>query len=200
VAQRFITREQPSLEAQLVNLADEMAYNAHDIDDGVRSGLIDIEALRILPLFERFHAQVLKEYPALQGRRLLSEIIRRLLSAQVFDVIDQTRKRIAQHGIAREADVRQAPPLVSFSPELAQEVQQIKSWLFKHLYRHGQVIAKMDEAQDMVRELFASYLVHPKRLPDAYACQSNLPRAIADYIAGMTDRFAEMKWRELSAH
>jgi dGTPase len=200
VAQRFITREQPSLEAQLVNLADEMAYNAHDIDDGVRSGLIDIEALRVLPLFERFHAQVLKEYPTLQGRRLLSEIIRRLLSAQVFDVIDQTRKRIAQHGIAREADVRQAPPLVSFSPELAQEVQQIKSWLFKHLYRHGQVIAKMDEAQDMVRELFASYLAHPKRLPDAYACQSNLPRAIADYIAGMTDRFAEMKWRELSAH
>jgi dGTPase len=199
VAHRFIAKEQPSLEAQLVNLADEMAYNAHDIDDGIRSGLIEMEALRELALFERFHSQVRSEYPELQGRRLLSEIIRRLLSAQVFDVIDQTRKRIAEHGIQTEEDVRQAPALVSFSPELAEEVQQVKSWLFKHLYRHAQVTTKMDEAQGMVRELFASYLIHPGQLPKAYAQQSDLPRAIADYIAGMTDRFAEMKWRELQA-
>jgi dGTPase len=198
VAHRFIAKEQPSLEAQLVNLADEMAYNAHDIDDGIRSGLIEMEALRDLALFEKFYAKVRNEYPDLQGRRLLSEIIRRLLSAQVFDVIDQTRKRIAEHGIQTELDVRQAPPIVSFSPELAKQVQQIKSWLFKHLYRHTQVIAKMDEAQSMVRELFASYLAHPNRLPEAYARQSDLPRAIADYIAGMTDRFAEIKWREVS--
>jgi dGTPase len=199
VAHRFIAKEQPSLEAQLVNLADEMAYNAHDIDDGIRSGLIELEALRELALFERFHSQVRSEYPDLQGRRLLSEVIRRLLSAQVFDVIDQTRKRIAEHGIQTEEAVRQAPALVSFSPELAKEVQQVKSWLFKHLYRHAQVIAKMDEAQSIVRELFASYLTHPGQLPKAYAQQSDLPRAIADYIAGMTDRFAEMKWRELQA-
>lgn len=197
VAHRFVAKEQPSLEAQLVNLADEMAYNAHDIDDGVRSGLVEMDALRSLAWFERFHAQVAHEYPALQGRRRLSEIIRRLLSAQVFDVIDQTRKRISAHNIQTEADVRQAQPLVSFSPELAGEVQQVKSWLFKHLYRHTQVIAKMDEAQGMVRDLFASYLVEPSRLPEAYAQQSNLPRAIADYIAGMTDRFAQVKWREM---
>ncbi|TAG27629.1 MAG: deoxyguanosinetriphosphate triphosphohydrolase [Burkholderiales bacterium] len=199
VAHRFLAKEQPSLEAQLVNLADEMAYNAHDIDDGIRSGLIEMEALRELALFERFHSSVLSEYPDLQGRRLLSEIIRRLLSAQVFDVIDQTRKRIAERGIQTEEDVRQAPALVSFSPELAKQVQHIKSWLFKHLYRHPQVIAKMDEAQSMVRELFASYLAHPNKLPEAYSRQADLPRAIADYIAGMTDRFAEMKWRELQA-
>jgi dGTPase len=197
VAHRFIAKEQPSLEAQLVNLADEMAYNAHDIDDGIRSGLIEMEALFDLTLFEKFHAQVTSEHPALQGRRLLSEIIRRLLSAQVFDVIDQTRRRIAAHDIQTEADVRQAPPLVCFSPELAGQVQQVKSWLFKHLYRHAQVIAKMDEAQGMVRDLFASYLREPSRLPGAYAQQSDLPRAIADYIAGMTDRFAQVKWREM---
>ena len=197
VAHRFMAKEQPSLEAQLVNLADEMAYNAHDIDDGIRSGLIDMDALRALALFERFHAQVAHEYPALQGRRRLSEIIRRLLSAQVFDVIDQTRSRIAAHGIQTETDVRHAPPLVAFSPELAGQVQQVKSWLFKHLYRHTQVIAKMDEAQGMVRDLFASYLREPCRLPEAYAQQSDLPRAIADYIAGMTDRFAQVKWREM---
>jgi dGTPase len=193
VAQRFISKQQPGLEAQLVNLADEMAYNAHDIDDGIRSGLIEMEALRELALFERFHSSVRNEYPSLQGRRLLSEIIRRLLSAQVFDVIDQTRKRIAEHSIQTEADVRQAPPLVSFSPELAKEVQHIKSWLFKHLYRHSQVIAKMDEAQSMVRELFTAYLKNPQLMPSAYAQQSDLPRATADYIAGMTDRFAEQK-------
>jgi dGTPase len=199
VAHRFIAKEQPSLEAQLVNLADEMAYNAHDIDDGIRSGLIELEALRELALFERFHSQVRSEYPSLQGRRFPSEIIRRLLSAQVFDVIDQTRKLISQYGIQTEEDVRQAPPLVSFSPELAKEVQQVKSWLFKHLYRHVQVTAKMDEAQRMVRELFESYLAQTDQLPKAYATQNDLPRAIADYIAGMTDRFAEMKWRDLKA-
>jgi dGTPase len=199
VAHRFIAKQQPSLEAQLVNLADEMAYNAHDIDDGIRSGLIEIEALRELVLFERFYSRVQSDYPSLQGRRLLSEIIRRLLSSQVFDVIDQTRKRIAEHGIQAEADVRQAAPLVSFSPELAKEVQHIKSWLFKHLYRHSQVRAKMDEAQGMVRELFAAYLRKPDLMPAAYAQQADQPRAISDYIAGMTDRFAEQSWRRLRA-
>ena len=198
VAHRFIAREQPSLEAQLVNLADEMAYNAHDIDDGIRSGLIELEALRELALFERFYSSVQCEYPSVQGRRLLSEIIRRLLSAQVFDVIDQTRKRLAEQSIQTEEDVRQAPPLVGFSPELAKEVQQIKSWLFKHLYRHAQVIGKMDEAQSMVRELFAAYLQRPALMPAAYAQQTDLPRAVADYIAGMTDRFAEQSWRKLN--
>jgi dGTPase len=197
VANRFITRQQPSLEAQLVNLADEMAYNAHDIDDGVRSGLIDMQALRELSLFEQCHAAVQHQFPDLQGRRLLHEIIRRLLCAQVFDVIDQTRREIAQQGIETEADVRLAKPLVKFSQEVGMQVQQTKRWLFAHLYRHAQVTAKMDEAQRMVRDLFRLYLDAPKHLPPAYAQQSDQPRAIADYIAGMTDRFAQLKWREL---
>jgi dGTPase len=190
VAHRFIAKEQPSLEAQLVNLADEMAYNAHDIDDGVRSGLVEMDALRELTLFERFHAQVCHEYPALQGRRLLSEIIRRLISAQVFDVIDTTRRALLAHGIESEADVRQTGPLVSFSAELAQQVQQVKRWLFANLYRHARVTEKTDEARQIVRDLFATYQNQPQLLPRAYAEQADLPRAIADYIAGMTDRFA----------
>jgi dGTPase len=190
VASRFTLKQQPSLEAQLVNLADEMAYSAHDIDDGIRSGLIELQALRELTLFERFYAQVTQEYAQLQGRRLLSEIIRRLLSAQVFDVIDQTRRAIAEQQIQTETDVRHASPLVAFTHQMTQEVREVKSWLFKHLYRHTQVISKMNEAQSMVRELFAAYLRNPSLLPDAYSKQSDLPRAIADYIAGMTDRFA----------
>lgn len=149
-----------------------------------------MEALRALPLFERFHAQVLREYPALQGRRLLSEVIRRLLSAQVFDVIDQTRRALAEQGIESEADVRQASAIVAFTPELATQVQQIKRWLFANLYRHPQVVSKTDEAKRIVRELFTAYQAGPDLLPAAYASQPDLPRAIADYIAGMTDRFA----------
>jgi dGTPase len=190
VAHRFVTGQQPSLEAQLVNIADEMAYNAHDIDDGVRSGLIEMEALRELDLFERFYAAVKQEHPGLQGRRLLSEVIRRLLSAQVFDLIEQTRKNLKVHAIASEDDVRRAPALVAFSAALKAQIQQIKSWLFRHLYRHNDVASKMEEAQIIVRELFAAYLQEPVRMPVAYAQQTALPRAIADYIAGMTDRFA----------
>jgi dGTPase len=190
VAHRFIAHEQPSLEAQLVNLADEMAYNAHDIDDGVRSGLIELEALRELPLFERFYQQVRSEYADLQGRRLLHEIIRRLLSAQVFDLIDHTRSRMAEHRIETEQEVREAKALVGFSSELKSEIASVKSWLFKHLYRHAQVTSKMDEAQAMVRSLFEAYLHQPALMPAAYAQRNDLPRAIADYIAGMTDRFA----------
>jgi dGTPase len=197
VAHRFIAKKQPSLEAQLVNLADEMAYNAHDIDDGVRSGLIEIEALRELALFERFHTQVLREYPDLQGRRLLSEIIRRLLSVQVFDVIDQTRRALDAHGIQSEADVRLAEPIVGLTQEMAAQVQDIKRWLFRHLYRHTQVTAKMDEAAAKVRELFQAYLREPALMPAAYAQQTQLPRAIADYIAGMTDRFASHEYVKL---
>ena len=117
----------------------------------------------------------------------------------MFDVIDQTRQQIAQHRIETESDVRQAAPLVKFSEETATQVLQIKRWLFKHLYRHLEVTSKMDEAQTMVRDLFASYLREPARLPESYAAQSDLPRAIADYIAGMTDRFAQLKWRELQS-
>jgi dGTPase len=190
VAHRFIAKLQPSLEAQLVNLADEMAYNAHDIDDGIRSGLMEMDALRELALFERYHAQVTAQYPQLSGRRLLSEIIRRLLSAQVFDVIDATRRALAQHEIQTEAQVRQAPALVAFSPELAEQILQIKRWLFKHLYRHAQVTEKTDEAKIIVRDLFAVYLKQVAHLPLAYAQRTDQPRAIADYIAGMTDRFA----------
>ncbi len=199
VAHRFIAKEQPSLEAQLVNLADEMAYNAHDIDDGIRSGLIEMEALRELALFEKFHTQVRSEYPALQGRRLLSEIIRRLLSAQVFDVIEHTRAQLSAHRIASEEDVRQAPPLVNFSDEMTRQVQAVKRWLFKHLYRHTQVTTQMEQAQQGVRELFTAYLREPSHMPAAYAQQANLPRAIADYIAGMTDRFAQREHVKLLA-
>ena len=190
VAHRFIHGTQPSLEAQLANMADQIAYNAHDIDDGVRSGLITMEQLVEVPLFARFHDQVMQDYPRLQGRRVLFETIRRMLSAQVHDVIAATQQAIAHSDVRSVTDVRAAKPLVQFSAAMQTESTAVKRWLFQNLYRHPQVGHTTDEAQATVRALFGIYLQHPAHMPAAYAQRANTPRAVADYIAGMTDRFA----------
>jgi dGTPase len=190
VARRFIDGTQPSLEAQLANIADEIAYNAHDIDDGVRSGLITIDQLLSLPLFARFHGQVVQMHPALLGRRVLFEVIRQMLSAQVFDVIDATRAALKAHHISTPEDVRYAPLLVQFSAAMGAETQAVKSWLFRNLYRHQQVTQTTDNAKLVIRTLFAAYMHTPTHMPTSYSEQTNTPRAVADYIAGMTDRFA----------
>ncbi|MCR5865606.1 deoxyguanosinetriphosphate triphosphohydrolase [Aquincola sp. J276] len=192
VARRFLDGTQPGLEAQLCNLADEIAYNAHDIDDGVRSGLLTMEQLEAVPLFTRYRDEALAEYPSLagQGRRLLFEAIRRMLSDQVYDVIATTRMAIdaAAPGSADEA--RQAPPLVGFSPVMREQSTALKRFLTRELYRHPQVMDTTDRARRVVRELFSAYLAAPGEMPADYAAAPDRHRAVADYIAGMTDRFA----------
>jgi dGTPase len=190
VGRRFLDRTQPSLEAQLCNLADEIAYNAHDIDDGVRSGLITLEQVRAVELFDAFCRDTLREFPQLQGRRLLYEAIRRMLSAQVYDVIDATRAALAAHGPASADAARALPPLVAFSPAMRERSQQLKTFLFHNLYRHAQVVETTGRAKDVVRELFAAYCHDPAQMQAGFAARSDTPRAVADYIAGMTDRFA----------
>jgi len=190
VAHRFLHRQQPSLEAQLCNLADQIAYNAHDIDDGVRSGLLRIEALAEVALFERHRGEAAAEHPGLAGRRLLYETIRRMLSAQVYDVIDATRAALAAHAPADAEAVRRAPPLVQFSAAMRAQSVALKQFLFANLYRHPQVMQTTGQAQQAVRELFALYVREEGALPAAYAARQDRPRAVADYIAGMTDRYA----------
>jgi dGTPase len=190
VARRFIEGTQPSLEAQLTNLADEIAYNAHDIDDGVRSGLLSVEQVRAVPLFARFHDEALAEHPTLAGRRLLFEAIRRMLSQQMYDVMDATQARLAHYAPQSADDVRRAPPLVCFSDAMRGESRQMKSFLMRHLYRHPQVMETTGRAKGVVRALVAAYLAAPKEMPADFAGREDLPRAVADYIAGMTDRFA----------
>jgi dGTPase len=190
VGRRFLARTQPSLEAQVCNLADEIAYNAHDIDDGVRSGLLEHEQLRVLPLFDRFHREVLHAHPALAGKRLLYETIRRMLSAQVYDVIDSSAALIDAHAPQSADAARGMPPLVRFSPVLAAEVAQVKSFLFEQLYRHPRVMATTEGARQVVELLFEAYLADPAQLPADHAQRLPRQEAIADYIAGMTDRFA----------
>jgi dGTPase len=197
VARRFIDRSQPSLEAQLVNLADEMAYSAHDMDDGVRSGLISMEQLCQLGLFGQFHTQVLGQYPQLAGRRLLFEVIRRMLSSQVYDVIDTTRSALQAHQVGSADTARTQPPLVQFSSPMRIQTNEIKHWLLHNLYRHPQVMQTTVQAQAMVSDLFAAYRAQPKHMPTSYAQQANQPRAVADYIAGMTDRHAQREHERL---
>ncbi|MGI4778787.1 MAG: deoxyguanosinetriphosphate triphosphohydrolase [Janthinobacterium lividum] len=190
IARRFIDRTQPSLEAQLCNLADAIAYNAHDIDDGVRSGLIDIGQLAEVELFERYRQEALAEYPQLGGRRVLYETIRRMLSAQVYDVIDSTRAAVDAVAPADADAVRLAPPLVLFSTPMHAQSTALKRFLFANLYRHPRVMQTTLQAQDVVRELFVAYLSKTHEMPDSFAHRTDAPRAVADYIAGMTDRFA----------
>lgn len=198
VAHRFIENTQPSLEAQLCNLADEIAYNAHDIDDGVRSGLIDIDQLRQVELFERFRHEAVAEYPDLAGRRLLYETIRRMLSSQVYDVIDATRAALDEAAPSDADAVRHCQRLVHFSPQMRSQSSELKRFLFANLYRHARVVQTTTQAQQVVRELFAAYLSQPDEMPPDYARQEDTPRAVADYIAGMTDRFAMREHERLT--
>ena len=202
VAARFLSGRQTSLEGQLANLADAIAYNAHDVDDGVRSGLITLEQLQTVPLFAHFYEQTLAEYPQLAAphaqRRLLYETIRRMLSAQVYDVIHTTRQHIAQAGVQHVDDVRAwGQPLVRFSDGMQAQSQALKHFLFHQLYRHAQVVHTMDAARQVVHDLFAAYmqqpaLMKPRFVQRAQAAPSAavLARTVADFVAGMTDRYA----------
>ena len=209
VGQRFLLREQPSLEAQLCNLADEIAYNAHDIDDGVRSGLITLEQLRDVPLFDRYRVQSLAEFPQLDDarnhRRLLYDAIRRMLSAQVYDVIEATQAAL-EHARPRHVDeVRALPTMVQFSLPMRAESLALKRFLFHNLYRHPRVVQTTDQAKQVVRDLFAMYLKRPEKMKPSFAARVGqgddagcCARVVADFIAGMTDRYAAREHERLT--
>jgi dGTPase len=198
VGRRFLDGTQPSLEAQLCNLADEIAYNAHDIDDGVRSGLISIEQVRTVDLFDQHCREALADHPQLQGRRVLYEATRRMLSAQVYDVIDATRAAIEQAAPADADAARRSAPLVRFSAAMRQRSQLLKDFLLRNLYRHPQVMETTGAARQVVRELFDAYLKAPSEMQSGFASREDTSRAVADYIAGMTDRFAAREHERLT--
>jgi dGTPase len=190
VARRFLDRTQPSLEAQLCNLADEIAYNAHDIDDGVRSGLLSLEQLGEVELAVRFRDAALRDFPLLAGRRLLFETIRRMLSAQVYDVIEATSATLAERRPASADAARQLPVLVRFGDTMVSQSAQLKAFLRANLYRHPRVVQTTGLAKQVIRDLFAAYCNDASQLPPEHALSAVGPRGVADYIAGMTDRFA----------
>ena len=202
VARRFAANAQASLEAQLVNLADEIAYNAHDIDDGVRSGLLGVEQLADLSLFARYDSEALEVHQRLaeQPRRRLAEALRRMLSAQVQDTIVATQAKLNAHAPVNADAVRGLPPLLCFSLAMREQSAQLKSFLFAALYRHPQVMRTTERARELVRVLFAAYIAAPTQMPaeqsSAFAERGH--RVVADYVAGMTDRFASREYTRLT--
>jgi dGTPase len=199
VGERFLTQQQPSLEAQLANLADEIAYNNHDVDDGLRSGLITLEQLSGVAIFSRNLAQVRARYPALNDRRLIHETVRRMINDLVTDLTRQSLELIRAHAPASADLVRRAPPLVAFSPQVKAEQQELKTFLRKHLYQHYRVQRMANKARRVVRELFQAFLDDRRLLPPEFQerAADDAPRAIADYVAGMTDRYAIREHRRL---
>ena len=201
VAERFILRRRPSLEAQLVNLSDELAYNNHDVDDGLRSGLITLEALCTVPIFKHHRDLALKEFPKLKERRLVHETVRRMISTLVQDLTTQSMANIKKHAPNTLDEVRRAPTLVSFSKAMEKEQLALKQFLRVNLYQHYRVARMSSKARRIVSELFHALLNEPKLLPPEYQARAreDKPRAIADYIAGMTDRYAMLEHRRLFA-
>ncbi|WP_082954635.1 deoxyguanosinetriphosphate triphosphohydrolase [Acidihalobacter prosperus] len=198
LGERFISGGQPSLEAQLTNLADEIAYNNHDIDDGLRAGLIFIEQLRPLPLFGEAYETVTGRYPGLGERRVVHEVIRRMIGRLVNDLVETSRARIAAAApLDCDAVRAQREPLIAFSPAIRVANLALKRFLHAHLYRHERVRKLTDEAKRIVAELFVAYRTAPEQLPadtrdklQRAVHETARARVVADYIAGMTDRYA----------
>jgi dGTPase len=207
VAARFIIGGQPTLEAQVANLADEIAYNNHDIDDGIRAGLLTPEQLRAVPIFARHHDQVLHAYPKAIPKQERHETVRRIIGALVGDLTEQSRHALAESGVQSPDEVRaQAQPLIGYSAEIANESRALKRFLHEQLYRHSQVYRVMEKSKRVLRDLFAAFMGDPRLLPPqeyhaALASKAegdeSLARVVADYIAGMTDRFAIDEWERL---
>jgi len=201
VGERFLKKRRPSLEAQLANLADEVAYNNHDVDDGLRSGLVTIEQLCTVRIFRRHRDAALKEFPKLNGRRLVHETVRHMISTLVSDLTRQSAANIRAQAPQSLADVRRAPALIAFSPRIEKEQLELKQFLRVNLYQHFRVARMSSKARRIVTELFNALLAEPKLLPPDFQARAreDKPRTIADYIAGMTDRYAMLEHRRLFA-
>lgn len=200
LGQRFIDRSQPSLEAQLTNLADEIAYNNHDIDDGLRSGLLTMKQMEEVELFARLRHEVERQYPGLAGRRALYETIRLMITAMTADLVETSRQRLLEVNPQTIDDVRAGPPLIRFSDTMRAETTALKRFLYANLYRHFQVNRMRVKASRIVRELFQAFLEDPVLLPNDYQVADDAmkqARKIADYIAGMTDRYAIREHRRI---
>jgi len=208
VGQRFLDKTQPSLEAQLTDYSDEIAYNNHDIDDGIRYGLISIEDMLKIELFRKQYDIVSQKYPGLDDKRLIHEVIRRMINVMVVDLIDTSKENIADAGVASVDDVRKQPArLMAFSDNMDDQKLELKQFLRKELYQHYRVHRMTKKAADVIDALFSAFiddlkilptdaLNHCHRLKDKHG-DTGIARGIADYIAGMTDRYAIVEYERI---
>ena len=201
VGERFLNNRRPSLEAQVANLADEIAYNNHDVDDGLRSGLITLEQLEAVPLVAKQLNEVRQLFPDLPERRVVHETVRRMINTLVSDLIRQSEYHINSQGTATLEDVRSAPALIAYSSDINEQQRALKNFLRIHLYRHYRVLRMSAKAQRIISDLFGIFMADRRLLPPQFQslAEQDRARAVADYIAGMTDRYAIREHRRIFA-
>jgi dGTPase len=204
LGERFVKNLRPSLEGQIANLADEIAYNNHDVDDGLRSGLITLEQLSAVPLVAEHLQQVRCAYPQLTERRVVHETVRRMINTLVTDLVRQSAANIDSQNLHSLKDVHNAPALIAFSDELVMQQRALKKFLHTHLYRHYHVMRMNAKAHRIIRELFDVFMADGRLLPTQFQSHemiddSGRARVVADYIAGMTDRYAIREHKRIFA-
>ena len=208
VAERFLSHGQPTLEAQMVNLADEIAYNNHDVDDGLRAGLLTIDQLEEVELWRNHISPVREQYPQLNGRRLVYETIRRMINTLIVDLVETSQQQLATIAPASIDAVRTLrEPLIGFSRSIRDQSLDLKRFLRTNLYRHYRVHRMTAKADRMLKELFTAFMSDIRLLPPEHqqTAQSfenetgtvGRARAVADYIAGMTDRYAITEYKRI---
>jgi len=206
-AANFHPEEQPTMEAQIGNLADEIAYNNHDVDDGLRAGMLTIDGLRETMLFRHSHDAALQECGCCSERIMIHETVRRMINLLITDVIAETKRNLAQHNIQNLKNVRQhTENIVGFSDKIRECCLEIKHYLYHHMYHHYRVARMSNKATRIIQELFTAYQAHPLMLPPGPSTRIDnnddttlRARVVADYIAGMTDRYALDEYDRLFA-
>ncbi|MCC2645883.1 MAG: deoxyguanosinetriphosphate triphosphohydrolase [Burkholderiales bacterium] len=197
---RFLNDTQPSLEAQLANIADELAYNFHDVDDGLRAGIITLEQLKKVSIVAEELSYLQKKYPALNGRRLHKELVRHLINKTIYDLIEATTLNLKKNNIITPQDVYKALPIVIYTEPMMQKQKDLKKFLLKNLYKHSSVMQLRFKSANIVRRLFEAFVSDTGLLPESYQEKipsSGLHRVVADYISGMTDRYAFRQYNRL---
>ncbi len=199
LGERFLQHKRPSLEAQLANFADEIAYNNHDVDDGLRSGLITLDQLKEVSIFSHHLTQIKNKYLLLPERRMVYETIRSMINTLVTDLIQQSTINIKNAGADNLTAVHTAPPLIGFSQQIKKEQQELKKFLYDNLYRHFRVVRMSNKARHTIEKLFSAFSSEIRLLPTEYQnkFEQEGHQVIADYIAGMTDRYAIKEYQRI---
>ena len=200
VGERFIKKLNPSLEAQLANIADELAYNYHDMDDGLRAKLITIEQLKEIEVINQQIKEIQVKYPRLEGRLLEKELVRELINITIYDLINSTKNNIREHGVNSYKDIATAPVLVKYSAEMSLQQKKLKKFLMKNMYNHYNIRQLRFKVKNIIKYLFEAYYNNEELLPDEFRrilIDRGKLQTVTDYICGMTDRYAYRQYAKL---